>query len=83
MAGAGPGAGWAAEPGAAGRAALGPGWSEKADGSGAGGAAGPAADAGEGTDFDAVANGWVSVTPLQVDLTHFQQLEPLQHWLGA
>ncbi len=47
------------------------------------GAAGPAADAGEGTDFDAVANGWVSVTPLQVDLTHFQQLEPLQHWLGA
>ncbi len=47
------------------------------------GAAGPAADAGEGTDFDAVANGWVSVTPLQVDLTHFQQLEPLQHWLRA
>ncbi|MDE2344561.1 MAG: 5'/3'-nucleotidase SurE [Betaproteobacteria bacterium] len=47
------------------------------------GAAGPAADAGEGTDFDAVANGWVSVTPLQVDLTHFQQLEPLQRWLGA
>lgn len=47
------------------------------------GAAGPAADAGEGTDFDAVANGWVSVTPLQVDLTHFQQLEPLQTWLGA
>ena len=45
------------------------------------GAAGPAADAGEGTDFDAVAQGWVSVTPLQVDLTHFQQLEPLQRWL--
>lgn len=47
------------------------------------GAAGPAADAGEGTDFDAVSRHWVSVTPLQVDLTHFQQIEPLQRWLGA
>lgn len=33
------------------------------------GAAGDAREAGEGTDFHAVANGWVSVTPLQVDLT--------------
>ncbi len=47
------------------------------------GAAGPAADAGNGTDFDAVAQGWVSLTPLQVDLTHFQQLDPLQQWLDA
>lgn len=47
------------------------------------GAAGPAADAGEGTDFDAVARGWVSLTPLQVDLTHFQQLDPLRQWLEA
>lgn len=47
------------------------------------GAAGPAADAGEGTDFDAVARGWVSITPLQVDLTHFGLLDPLQHWLEA
>ncbi|MDE2259104.1 MAG: 5'/3'-nucleotidase SurE [Betaproteobacteria bacterium] len=47
------------------------------------GAAGPAADAGAGTDFDAVAQGWVSLTPLQVDLTHFQQLDPLQQWLDA
>lgn len=47
------------------------------------GAAGPAADAGEGTDFDAVAQGWVSLTPLQVDLTHFQQLDPLRQWLEA
>jgi 5'-nucleotidase len=45
------------------------------------GAAGPAADAGEGTDFDAVAHGWVSLTPLQVDLTHYQQLEKVAHWL--
>ncbi|MHB8354279.1 MAG: 5'/3'-nucleotidase SurE [Burkholderiales bacterium] len=47
------------------------------------GAAGPAADAGTGTDFDAVAQGWVSLTPLQVDLTHFQQLDPLRQWLEA
>src|SRR6266508_3789540 len=34
------------------------------------GAAGPAADAGEGTDFHAIDAGYVSVTPLQIDLTH-------------
>ncbi len=45
------------------------------------GAAGPAADAGEGTDFDAVALGCVSVTPLQVDLTHYQQISTLGQWL--
>ena len=47
------------------------------------GAAGPAADAGEGTDFDAVANGYVSVTPLQVDLTHYAQLNTVAGWLSA
>lgn len=46
------------------------------------GAAGPAADAGEGTDFHAVDNGWVSVTPLQIDLTHTGQLAELRHWLA-
>lgn len=34
-------------------------------------------DAGEGTDFHATAHGMVSITPLQVDLTHKQQLEHL------
>ena len=34
-------------------------------------------DAGEGTDFHATAHGMVSITPLQVDLTHKQQLEQL------
>jgi 5'-nucleotidase len=33
------------------------------------GPAGDAREAGEGTDFHAVAQGWVSITPLQVDLT--------------
>ena len=45
------------------------------------GAAGPAQDAGEGTDFYAVANGFVSVTPLQVDLTHAAQIQPVRQWL--
>jgi len=46
------------------------------------GAAGGAQDAGEGTDFHAVAQGWASVTPLQIDLTHVQQLPRLQKWLA-
>lgn len=46
------------------------------------GAAGPAADAGEGTDFHAVEHGWVSVTPLQIDLTHAAQVSGLRRWLG-
>jgi 5'-nucleotidase len=45
------------------------------------GGAGDAQDAGEGTDFHAVGEGFVSVTPLQIDLTHFTQLEPLAQWL--
>lgn len=47
------------------------------------GAAGAAADAGEGTDFHAVDAGWVSVTPLQIDLTHAGQIEGLTEWLAA
>jgi 5'-nucleotidase len=46
------------------------------------GAAGPAADAGEGTDFYAVQHGWVSVTPLQIDLTHAGQLADVRHWIA-
>jgi 5'-nucleotidase len=46
------------------------------------GAAGRAADAGEGTDFHAVANGLVSVTPLQIDLTHTEQTGAVADWLS-
>jgi len=46
------------------------------------GAAGQAADAGEGTDFHAVANGYVSITPLQVDLTHAGQIASVTEWIG-
>ncbi len=46
------------------------------------GAAGGVQDAGEGTDFNAVARFAVSVTPLQVDLTQFAQLQTLRNWLA-
>ena len=39
-------------------------------------------DAAEGTDFHATAQGEVSITPLQVDLTHRTQLELLARSLG-
>jgi len=46
------------------------------------GAAGGAQDAGEGTDFHAVARKVVSITPLQMDLTRFSQMQAVQEWLG-
>lgn len=46
------------------------------------GPAGKAKDAGEGTDFHAVAQGYVSVTPLQIDLTHNAQLDMLKKGLS-
>ncbi|MHB1086064.1 MAG: 5'/3'-nucleotidase SurE [Thiobacillus sp.] len=45
------------------------------------GAAGAAQDAGDGTDFHAVANGFVSITPLQMDLTLFSQMDSVNAWL--
>ena len=45
------------------------------------GPAGAGEDAGEGTDFDAVANGYVSVTPLQVDLTRHTAIADIDEWL--
>lgn len=45
------------------------------------GAAGAAADAGPGTDFHALEQAKVSVTPLQIDLTHVSQLPTIRHWM--
>jgi 5'-nucleotidase len=39
-------------------------------------------DAGEGTDFHATAHGHVSITPLQIDLTHTRQLDLLKQVLA-
>lgn len=47
------------------------------------GAAGKAQDAGEGTDFCAIANRRVSITPLQIDLTQYTQLEAVRAWMGG
>ena len=45
------------------------------------GPAGAEQDAGPGTDFDTVAQGYVSVTPLQVDLTRHAALPAIGEWL--
>ncbi len=42
----------------------------------------PGFDAGPGTDFHAIANHYVSITPLQTDLTAFTQMEDMDNWLN-
>jgi 5'-nucleotidase len=46
------------------------------------GPAGAAREAGPGTDFHALERGAVSVTPLQVDLTHSEQIPLMSGWLA-
>ncbi|MBU6273233.1 MAG: 5'/3'-nucleotidase SurE [Betaproteobacteria bacterium] len=46
------------------------------------GPAGSARDAGPGTDFHAVEHGLISVTPLDVDLTGGQWMQPVHDWLA-
>ncbi len=45
------------------------------------GPSGAEADAGPGTDFDAVRRQAVSITPLHVDLTRYTALEQIANWL--
>lgn len=45
------------------------------------GSAGSGQDAGPGTDFHAIAEGYASVTPLQIDLTRHAALPELERWL--
>ncbi|RUA06065.1 MAG: 5'/3'-nucleotidase SurE [Gammaproteobacteria bacterium] len=42
---------------------------------------GKEADNGVGTDFYAIANGFVSVTPLQIDLTKYNEMDTVSLWL--
>jgi 5'-nucleotidase len=42
---------------------------------------GKEADNGEGTDFHAVSNNYVSITPLQIDLTKYNEIATLAKWL--
>jgi 5'-nucleotidase len=39
-------------------------------------------DGGEGTDFHAVANNYVSVTPLTVDMTAHNSIDSMRKWMG-
>ena len=45
------------------------------------GAVGMEQDAGEGTDFHAVNNGYVSITPLEIDLTRYKVMDDLHYWV--
>ncbi len=47
------------------------------------GAAGPAAEKGEGTDIHALENGYASVTPLMVDLTAHDAVPQVGAWLKS
>ncbi len=44
---------------------------------------GPAQDSGVGTDFHAVRNGYISITPIHVDLTRYQALENVASWVSS
>ncbi len=44
---------------------------------------GAAQDAGPGTDFHAVQNGFISITPIHVDLTRYQVLDGVRAWVDA
>lgn len=45
------------------------------------GAAGGPQNSAPGSDFHAVTNGWVSITPLHVDLTNYTAVEIMNTWL--
>lgn len=45
------------------------------------GPAGAEEDSGPGTDFYAIRHRRVSITPLRIDLTHYEAFEQLSHWV--
>ncbi|AOY88126.1 5'/3'-nucleotidase SurE [Marinobacter salinus] len=47
------------------------------------GAAGEGGDAGPGTDFHAVREGYVSITPVHIDMTRHDVLSSLREWVGS
>ncbi|WP_319557585.1 5'/3'-nucleotidase SurE [Thiomicrorhabdus sp.] len=47
------------------------------------GPAGGAADSGDGTDFDAVEKGYASITPMKIDLTHYEMLAQMREWVES
>ena len=47
------------------------------------GSAGPELDAGPGTDFHAIKNGYVSVSPMHLDLTHYKAMQDVAEWVSS
>jgi len=47
------------------------------------GMAGPEQDAGEGTDFYAINQNKVSITPIKIDLTHHEAIQDLKSWVDG
>lgn len=47
------------------------------------GPAGPEQDAGPGTDFHAVRMGYISITPITVDLTRYTALDKVANWVAT
>ena len=47
------------------------------------GAAGAAADAGPGTDFYAIKENRVSITPIKIDMTHYGAFESVKPWVSS
>lgn len=47
------------------------------------GPAGPEADGGPGTDFDAIRRGFVSITPITMDLTRYSAMDTVSRWVGT
>ena len=47
------------------------------------GPVGDEADAGEGTDFYAVRSGYISITPLKIDLTRYNSMDNVGKWLQS
>lgn len=45
------------------------------------GPVGRVSDSADGTDFGAVENNYVSVTPLKFDLTHYEQMSQIKDWV--
>jgi len=43
---------------------------------------GPEQDAGEGTDFHAIANNFASITPLTVDMTAYKSIDSMTKWVN-
>jgi 5'-nucleotidase len=47
------------------------------------GPVGEEADAGEGTDFHAIQNGYISITPIHIDLTRYSAIDATKAWLNV